>query len=209
MRVGFPVYHFVDLLDVAGPIEMLDWAGFDITVAAKHKGRIQTRSGLVIEADSSFDDAPRFDILWTPGGDPAALAERMEDKVFLDFLVRQSEGATYVCSVCEGALLLAAAGLLDGYTVTTHWAFTNCLVDRFPKVKIAPGHPRFWQDRNRLTGGGISSGLDEALELIRLVKGPDVAQHAQQSTQYYPCPPVKSEIPETPACPLPPPRPPV
>lgn len=207
MLVGIPVYHFVDLLDIAGPVEMLNWAGFDITIAARHKGRIQTRSGVVIEADTSFDDAPRFDILWTPGGDPAALAERMEDRVFLDFLVRQSEGAAYVCSVCEGALLLAAAGLLDGYTATTHWAFTNCLADRYKAVKIAPGHPRFWQDRNRLTGGGISSGLDEALELIRLVKGPEAAQQAQISTQYYPDPPVTSQIPDTPACPLPPPRP--
>ena len=207
MRVGFPVYHLVDLLDVAGPFEMLSWAGFELTLAAKRKGRVQCRGGLVIEADTSFDDAPRFDILWTPGGDPAALTERMEDKAFLDFLVRQSEGATYVCSVCEGALLLAAAGLLDGYTITTHWAFTNCLVDRFPNVKVAPGHPRFWRDRNRLTGGGISSGLDEALELIRLVQGDDAARQAQLTTQYYPQPPVISEIPDAPACPLPSPRP--
>jgi len=63
MRVGFPVYHLVDLLDVTGPFEMLSWAGFDLTIVAKHKGRVQCRGGLVIEADASFDDAPRFDIL--------------------------------------------------------------------------------------------------------------------------------------------------
>ena len=97
--------------------------------------------------------------------------------------------------------MLAAAGLLDGYTVTTHWAFTNCLKDRFPKVKIADGHPRYCIDRNRITGGGISSGLDEALKVIELLKGTQAAQDTQRNTQYYPCPPVSSTMPDTPpAC---------
>jgi transcriptional regulator GlxA family with amidase domain len=203
VRVGIPIYYHVDLLDVTGPFEMLSWGGFDITIAAQEKGLVKCRGGMVIQADTSFADSPRFDILWTPGGDPDALSARMEDRVFLDFLIRESQGASYVCSVCEGALLLAAAGLLDGYEATTHWAFTACLTERFPKVKVAPGHPRFWLDRNRLTGGGISSGLDEALELIRILKGKDVAQLVQQTTQYYPEPPVQSEIPPAGACPLP------
>jgi transcriptional regulator GlxA family with amidase domain len=190
------------LLDVAGPFEMLSWAGFDITIAAQEKGLVECRGGLAIRADTSFADSPRFDILWTPGGDPDSLSARMQDAVFLDFLVRQSQGASYVCSVCEGALLLAAAGLLDGYEATTHWAFTTCLTEYFPKVKVAPGHPRFWLDHNRLTGGGISSGLDEALELIRIVKGKDAASLVQQTTQYYPEPPVQSEIPPAGACPV-------
>jgi transcriptional regulator GlxA family with amidase domain len=71
-------------------------------------------------------------------------------------------------------------------------------------VKIADGHPRFWLDRNRLTGGGISSGLDEALELIQLLAGTAAARKVQQVTQYYPDPPVTSEIPPTNTCPLPP-----
>ena len=95
---------------------------------------------------------------------------------YLDFLIRQSQKARYVASVCEGALLLAAAGLLGGYAVTTHWAFVPCLTERFPDVKVVDGHPRFCLDRNRLTGGGISSGLDEALALIQLLKGTAVAQ---------------------------------
>jgi cyclohexyl-isocyanide hydratase len=205
MLVGIPVYQQVDLLDVAGPFEMLSWAGFDLVLAAETPGPIACRGGMTIHAGVAFVDAPKFDILWTPGGDPAALADLMGDprRIFLDFLIRQSAGE-YVCSVCEGALLLAAAGLLDGYEVTTHWAFIPCLTERFPKVKVAPGHPRFWQDRNRLTGGGISSGLDEALELIKLVKGEAVAEDVQQTTQYYPRPPVSSEIPRADSCPLPP-----
>ena len=101
-------------------------------------------------------------------------------------------------------MLLAAAGLLDGYEATTHWAFIPCLTERFPKVKVVGGHPRYCLDRNRLTGGGISSGLDEALALIQLLMGTGRAQYVQQSTQYYPRPPVTSEIPRATSCPLPP-----
>ena len=128
-------------------------------------------------------------------GDPA--------RVYLDFLVEQSKNVKYVCSVCEGALLLAAAGLLDGYTATTHWAFIPCLTERFKKVIVADGHPRYCLDRDRLTGGGISSGLDEALMLIQLLLGTAAAQSVQQTTQYYPRPPVTSEIPKADGCPVP------
>ena len=109
----------------------------------------------------------------------------------------------HVCSVCEGALLLAAAGLLDDYQVTTHWAFIPYLLEHYPKVKVADGHPRFVLDRNRLTGGGISSGLDEALKLIELLAGTATARRAQQNTQYYPDPPVASEIPNVITSPMP------
>jgi transcriptional regulator GlxA family with amidase domain len=96
-------------------------------------------------------------------------------------------------------MLLAAAGLLDGYTVTTHWAFYPCMA-RFPKVTLASGYPRYCLDRTRLTGGGISSGLDEALMLIQLLSGTEAAQQVQRSTQYYPRPPVTSEITPATTC---------
>jgi transcriptional regulator GlxA family with amidase domain len=204
MLIGIPIYPEVDLLDVAGPHEMLSWAGFDLVLAAETPGRIVCRGGVALQIDVAFADAPKFDVLWTPGGSPEALADLMGDprREYLDFLIRQSVDARYVCSVCEGALLLAAAGLLDDYFATTHWAFISCLTERFPKVKVAPGHPRFCLDRNRLTGGGISSGLDEALELITLLKGTVAAESVQQTTQYYPRPPVTSEIPKATSCPV-------
>jgi cyclohexyl-isocyanide hydratase len=204
--VGIPVYDDVDMLDVVGPYEMFSWAGLNVHLVAQTPGRIRCRGGLAIEAPIAFKNAGQFDVLWVPGGNPPALVKLMGDpkRVYLDFLIRQSEHARYVASVCEGALLLAAAGLLDGYYATTHWYFTECLTTRFPKVKVADGHPRFCLDRNRLTGGGISSGLDEALELIQLLLGTQKAQEVQRTTQYYPRPPVTSEIPPTPACPLPP-----
>jgi cyclohexyl-isocyanide hydratase len=98
-------------------------------------------------------------------------------------------------------LLLAQAGLLDGYLATTHWAFIPCL-KRFPAISVAEGHPRFVVDRNRVTGGGISSGLDESLKMVELLAGYEVAQKVQRFTQYYPSPPVASMIPPTDTCPL-------
>jgi transcriptional regulator GlxA family with amidase domain len=206
MLIGIPLYDGVDVLDVTGPFEMFDWAGFEVQLCAHKRGPITCRGGIVIQVEHTFARAKQYDVLWTPGGDPGALAREMGDRkrTYLDFLIKQSKRARYVASVCEGALLLAAAGLLDGYTVTTHWAFTECLKDRFPKVKIADGHPRYCIDRNRVTGGGISSGLDESLALIEILAGTATAQSVQQTTQYYPRPTVTSEIPDAPACPVPP-----
>jgi cyclohexyl-isocyanide hydratase len=206
MLIGIPIYSGVNVLDVTGPYEMLSWAGLDVQLFARKPGLVACRGGLSIQATGAFEHAPPFDVLWVPGGDPDALAREMGDpkRTYLDFLIRQSAHAPYVASVCEGAMLLAAAGLLDGYEVTTHWAFIPCLAERFPKVKVVDGHPRYCLDRNRLTGGGISSGLDEALELVQLLMGTGKAQYVQQSTQYYPRPPVTSEIPPATSCPLPP-----
>lgn len=104
-------------------------------------------------------------------------------RAYLSFLRTVSDKARFVTSVCEGALLLAKAGLLDGYEATTHWAFIPCL-KKYPKVKIVEGCPRFVVDRNRVTGGGISSGLDEAFKLVELLSSYQVAQEVQRVTQY-------------------------
>ena len=195
MILGIPVYDGVDVLDVTGPYELLNWAGFDVRVAAEKPGAIRCRGkGMSIVAHHGFDDT-QYDVLWVPGGEPDALASLIHGKnqTYMDFIKRQAAKATYVCSVCEGAVLLAAAGLLTGYTVTTHWQFTPCLA-QYPNVTVAQGHPRYVWDRNRLTGGGISSGLDESLALIERVFGTAAAQDVQRTTQYYPNPPVTSEM---------------
>jgi transcriptional regulator GlxA family with amidase domain len=120
---------------------------------------------------------------------------------YLDFLKAQAAGADYVSSVCEGAMLLAAAGLLDGYRATTHWAFVPCFA-RFPAIKVAKGFPRYVVDGNRVTGGGISSGLDEALQLVALIAGADIAKEVQMTTQYFPQPPFDQSIVPATTCPL-------
>jgi transcriptional regulator GlxA family with amidase domain len=167
----------------------------EVQIIAEQAGGVTTRDGFTFMAKKSFADVQALDVLWVPGGDPPALERMMTDpdETYLNFLRRVAADAQYVCSVCEGALLLAKAGLLDGYEATTHCAFIPCL-RQFKKVKVVEGAPRFVRDRNRLTGGGISSGLDESLKLVELLASYKVAQGIQQVTQYYPSPPVASTL---------------
>jgi cyclohexyl-isocyanide hydratase len=207
MTIGIPVYDGVDLLDVTGPFEMFAWAGFEIDLLVPQPGlKTSGRRGFAFSVSRRFAEARAYDAIWVPGGEPDALAGIINDpaRTYLDFLATQATSVPMMCSVCNGAMLLAAAGLLDGYQATTHWEFLSCFPQRFPKVIVAPGQPRFVHDRNRLTGGGVSSGLDAALKLIELLGGTALAQQVQQNTQYYPDPPVRSDIPPAPAqCPIP------
>lgn len=205
MKIVIPVYEDVDMLDVCGPYEMFRWAGFDVDLVAEVPGAVRFRLGFTFDVAQGLGAASPCDAVWVPGGNPDSLSRIIHDKerCFLDYLDRQAGVSRYVCSVCEGALLLAAAGLLDGFTATTHWAFIPYLMQNYPNVTIADGHPRFHLDGDRLTGGGISSGLDEALKLIELLAGADAARSVQQNTQYYPDPPVASAIPHTITSPMP------
>jgi cyclohexyl-isocyanide hydratase len=202
MIIGMPVYQGVDLLDVAGPHEIFKWMSIPVEVelVAEKAGDITTRDGFTFKACKSFAHASKFDVLWVPGGAPEALKRELKQPSrYLDFLRSQAH-ARYICSVCEGGVLLAASGLCDGHLMTTHWAFIPCLAKY--KVRVAEGFPRFVLDGNRLTGGGISSGLDEAFKLVELLAGYAEAQSIQQTTQYYPCPPVASELTPATSCPL-------
>ena len=207
MIIGIPVYDQVDMFDVTGPFDIFDWAGFEIDLLAAEPGPKRFRSkGFTYQVTRSFADARNYDAIWVPGGEPDAIAALIDDpkRTYLDFLVAQAGRVSWVCSVCDGAMLLAAAGLLDGYRATTHWEFVKCFEERFPKVIAAEGRPRFVIDRNRLTGAGISSGLDEALMLVKLLCGTEAAEEVQRAIQYYPDPPVSSTLPSSPpACPLP------
>jgi transcriptional regulator GlxA family with amidase domain len=203
MRLGIPVYEGVNLLDVAGPLEMFYWAGQDndltTVLVSADGGSVTSINGVRFEAQASFAQTPTLDILWVPGGNPVALAAIMQDPYspYLRYLRHVAAGATWVCSVCEGALLLARAGLLDGHRATTHWYFVECL-QRFSAIEVDTANRRFVVSGNRLTGGGISSGLDEALELILLLFDEDTAKGVQSTAQYFPQPPVMGELPWTP-----------
>jgi cyclohexyl-isocyanide hydratase len=208
MKLGIPVYEGVNLLDVTGPYEMFGWVdkrkGLDTVIVSADGCPVTSLNGVRFEAHASFGETPRLDVLWVPGGDPQALGRIMSDpdSDYLAYLCSVAAGATWVCSVCEGALLLARAGLLDGHKATTHWAFVNCL-KRFPAIDVDTTHQRFVVSGNRLTGGGISSGLDEALKLISLLFDDNTAKGVQLTTQYYPDPPVGGSIPSVPpACPV-------
>jgi transcriptional regulator GlxA family with amidase domain len=210
LKLGIPVYEKFDLLDVAGPYEMFTWVDYDkpeperrlnSVILSEDGNPVTSRNDVQISVHASFAQTPALDVLWVPGGDPDILGKIMSnpDDPYLKYLRSVSAGAKWVCSVCEGALLVARAGLLDGHKATTHWAFYQCLRS-FQSVTVVDGYPRFVVSGNRLTGGGISSGLDEALQLILLLFGRETAEDAQLQTQYYPQPPVTSAIPAPPAC---------
>jgi transcriptional regulator GlxA family with amidase domain len=197
-----PIDDGVNLLDVAGPLEMFFWAGRGgrlQTVLVSEDGKpVTSLNGVRFEAQASFAQVPALDILWVPGGAPERLADIMRNPKapYLEYLRRVAADATWVCSVCEGALLLGRAGLLDRHKATTHWAFVECL-KRFPDIDVDTTNPRFVVSGNRLTGGGISSGLDESLQLIKLLFGEDAAKGVQRTTQYFPQPPVMGTLPST------------
>ena len=206
MIIGIPVYDSFDLLDMSGPFEMFHWAGFEIDLLAAEPGPRTTGSGVTVSVPRGFAQARAYDAIWVPGGEPASIARLIGDpkRTYLDFLVKQAARVPMMCSVCDGAMLLAAAGLLDGYRATPHWEFLSCFLQRFPKVIVEPGNPRFVHDRNRLTAAGVAAGLDAALKLIELLGGTALAQKVQQDVQYYPDPPVHSTLPPSPAeCPIP------
>ena len=210
---AIPIYDGVDLIDVAAPKEMFFVMGqywqerqVKIYLVAEEKRLVATRDGTMLSPHRTFGELPAADLLWTPGGEPDALSCLMYSdtgKPYLNYLRQVSEKAAWVTSVCEGALLLAQAGLLNGYRVTTHWSFTNCLRDRFPEVTVVEeNHPRYVVDRNRVTGAGISAGMDEALAIIELLAGTAVAQSVQLVTQYFPKPPTTGTIPAAGSCPV-------
>ncbi|CCD84935.1 Conserved protein of unknown function; putative ThiJ/PfpI family protein [Bradyrhizobium sp. ORS 285] len=211
MRLGIPIYEGVNLLDVAGPLEMFYWAGQDndlqTVLVSQDGGEVTSINGVRFAAQASFAETPTLDVLWVPGGKPEALEQIMTNPAhpYLEYLRQIASRATWVCSVCEGSLLLARAGLLDGHDATTHWYFTACL-QSFPGIKVDTERKRFVVSSNasgkRLTGGGISAGLDEALQLIILLFGQKSAEDVQVTTQYFPIPPVMGSIPASPSCPI-------
>ncbi len=209
MKIGIPVYQDVNLLDVTGPIEMFTWVpkskGLEYYIISEDGGPVMTVNGVQFDAHGSFADFPELNVLWVPGGKPSMLGEIMADpdSAYIAYIKQIAENADWVCSVCEGALLAAQAGILDGHKVTTHWNFVNCLSkEKFPDIEVVPGNPRYVVSGNRLTGGGISSGLDESLKLIELLFDTQTAIGVQTTTQYFPDPPVMGSIPEAKGCPV-------
>jgi len=189
LKAGFPLYENFDSLDVLGPLQTFFYAGVDCYLLAEDSGDVQSLEGVSIKPRTVFEDSPQLDILFVPGGSDfsSVLDEGPRgDNTYLDFLGRQAEKATLVCSVCTGALLLGAAGLLDGHTVTTHWAFKDVL--RLFPCTVVDDYRRYVQSGNRITGAGISSGLDQALYIVSVLQGVQTARRGQLSMQYHPQP---------------------
>ncbi|MDX6538678.1 MAG: cyclohexyl-isocyanide hydratase [Gaiellales bacterium] len=183
--VGVYIWPNMTALDVLGPQQILGFVpDFDVITVAKSMDPVVTDTKIRILPDHDFASCPPLDIVLVGGGvDPSA---EMRDEAVLSWLRQQGGGAEYVTSVCTGALILAEAGLLDGYKATTHWAHKEHLAG-YPKVELAEG--RVVTDRNRITGGGVTAGIDFGFSLVAETAGPEVAAALQLLGEYAPQPP--------------------
>ena len=191
MLIGFVLYPEVTALDVVGPFEVLArLPESSVRFVGARRGPVQAQHGLSLHVDTPYEECPQLDVLCVPGG-PGQMA-CMEDAPLLRFLGAQAVGARWITSVCTGSLILGAAGLLQGYRATTHWRYMECLRD----LGAVPVHKRVVADRNRLTGAGVSAGLDLGLFLSALLAGEQAAQTIQLQLEYDPQPPFHAGAPE-------------
>lgn len=191
-HVGFLLFPRLTQLDLAGPWEVFARApGAELHLVWKSLDPVTADSGLRLLPTATFAQAPPFDLLCVPGG--PGQVELMEDAEVLDFLRRQAAGARFVTSVCTGALVLAAAGLLAGRRAASHWASRDQLA-LFGAVPVAE---RVVADGALITGGGVTAGIDFALDVVARIWGPEIAQAIQLGIEYDPAPPFAAGSPAT------------
>ncbi|PVX84293.1 DJ-1/PfpI family protein [Paraburkholderia unamae] len=192
LQIGFLVFPNVQQLDLTGPYDVL--ASMPDTQARliwKTHEPVRSSTGLTLTPDTTFDDCPPLDVICVPGG--SGVGQLIPDEETLAFLRRQASEARYVTSVCTGALVLGAAGLLRGRRATTHWAFHELL----EPLGALPVKARVVRDGNVLTGGGITAGIDFALTLAAELIGEEAAQALQLELEYAPAPPFDAGDPAT------------
>ncbi|SET64562.1 Transcriptional regulator GlxA family, contains an amidase domain and an AraC-type DNA-binding HTH domain [Pseudomonas sp. NFR09] len=192
LKIAMLVHPRMVLLDLVGPQTVFNIIGSDIYLVAKTLAPVSTDVGIDIVPDMVFDDCPHdLDVLFVPGGLMGSLAA-MQDETTLQFLADRGQTSKYVTSVCTGALVIGAAGLLTGYRANTHWG----VADLLPLLGATLDHSRVVHDRNRMTGGGVTAGIDFGLTLAAILRGEDMAKHAQLIIEYAPEPPFHAGTPQ-------------
>ncbi len=190
--VGMIIYPQMTALDLIGPQTFLSALGnIKVSLVWKDKQPVITDSGLQLTPDQSFSECARnLDILFIGGGSKGTLA-LMKDAETLDFLADRGSRARFVTSVCTGSLVLGAAGLLRGYKATSHWAMRDVLAQL--GAELTPG--RVVQDRNRITAGGVTAGIDFGLALATQLRDQHYAEMLQLAFEYDPQPPFQAGNP--------------
>jgi cyclohexyl-isocyanide hydratase len=189
--VGMVMYPRFTQLDLTGPYEVFSSTPeVEVHLLSSSLEPVRTEWGLEIVPTTQYAEAPRLDVLFVPGGPGSP--DAMEDERVLAFLKEKASEARYVTSVCTGALVLGAAGLLRGYRAATHWA----TMDILPALGAEPVKERVVVDRNRVTGGGVTAGIDFALLIVAEIFGEETAKEVQLSIEYDPKPPFDSGSPE-------------
>lgn len=191
LHIGFLVFPQVTQLDLMGPAQVLSRVpGAKVHLAWKTMEPLMTDVGFTVNPTVTFEDCPRLDVLCAPGG--FGVIDQMGDEETMAFLRDQARTARYVTSVCNGALLLGAAGLIDGYKSACHWMWRHFL----PQFGAEPVADRVVRDRNRLSGGGVTSGIDFAFTLASELAGEEAARMIQLGLEYDPQPPLECGSPE-------------
>ena len=193
-QIAMLAYPNMTALDLIGPQTFLAGLGnVEVHLVWKKTELISTDSGLRLLPSKSFEDCPKdLEILFVPGGSKGTIA-LMNDSDVIAFLAERGARAKYVTSVCTGSMLLASAGLLSGYNATSHWAVRPLLP--LLGAKLAPG--RVVEDRNRITAGGVTAGIDFGLVLAARLRDRNYAQMLQLAFEYDPHPPFTAGNPET------------
>lgn len=190
MRIAFLLFPDVTQLDLTGPAQFLSrLPGAKVDLVWEEIAPVPTDAGFSILPTATFADLPRADLLCVPGG--MGIADVIDRPQALDWVRQVGQTAEWVTSVCTGALVLGAAGLLKGYKATTHWAWH----DKLALFGAEPVEARHVIDRNRATGGGVTAGIDFALALMARIAGEDHTRMVQLALEYDPAPPFDAGSP--------------
>jgi cyclohexyl-isocyanide hydratase len=191
MKIGFLLYPQVTQLDLTGPAQVFAaMPDAQLHLVWKDLAPVMSDAGFALLPTHTLDTCPDLDLMCVPGG-PGQQA-LMQDQQVLAWLTQQGQQAAWVTSVCSGSLLLGAAGLLQGYRAGSHWNYRHYL----PQFGATADGARVVRDRNRITGGGVTAGIDLALQVVAAVRGSAEAQEIQLLLEYAPEPPFAAGRPE-------------
>jgi len=192
LQIGLLVFPRVTQLDLTGPAQVFSsLPEVAVHLIWKRIEPVQSDSVVTLTPTVTFADCPQLDVICVPGG--FGTDELLLDEEVLGFLRNQAPGAKYITSVCTGSLVLGAAGLLTGYRATTHWT----AIDALPFFGATVSRERVCIDRNRVTGGGITAGIDFALTLVSMLVDRNAAEMIQLRMEYDPAPPFHAGSPDT------------
>jgi cyclohexyl-isocyanide hydratase len=192
-KIAMLVYPQMVMQDLVGPLTIFNLVHAELHLVWKKHEPVITELGLPVPPSTTFADCPsRLDVLFVPGGLDGSIT-MMEDQEVLEFLTDRGKSARYVTSDCTGALVLGAAGLLRGYQATGHWYIRDLL----SLLGATPVNARVVQDRNRITGGGVTAGIHFGLTLAARLRDREDAEWIQLVLEYAPAPPFNAGLPET------------
>lgn len=192
-NIGLLIYPDFTQLDVTAPYQVFSTLpATRVHLVWKNLEPVKDMNGLVLHPTTTFADCPQLDLICVPGGGMGTVT-MMRDFEVLRFIKEQAKNAQYITSVCTGSLILAAAGLLQGYKAGCHWMLRDCLTC----MGVEVSNERVVVDRNRITGGGITAGMDFGLVVAAQLWGEDTAKFIQLVLEYNPAPPFNAGSPET------------